>query len=159
MSNQVILDFVSEQQARMPTNGIVLCGSYPQGRYGPQSDIDIVFLTASDSQVTAQHITYHGTLFHRLTASASRLQHFLEASTEDPFAIAVLHSLAAQVEILEDSLPLRALISRAQALVSERGITFDPHDNQAIFLHAQRYQITKESGRWKLVPAGAARDS
>jgi predicted nucleotidyltransferase len=157
MANQVILDFVREQKNRMPTNGIVICGSYTQGRYGPHSDIDIVFLTASDSKVEAQHISYHGTLFHRLTASANRLQQFLVVSTEDPFAIAVLHSLTADIEILEDSLPLRELIGHAKSLVSERGITFDPQDRRAIILHGHRYQITKEADRWKLIPAGAAR--
>ena len=156
MPNQVILDFVTQQKKRIPTNGVVICGSYTQGRYGPDSDIDIVFLTASDSKVEAQHVSYHDTLFHRLTASAHHLQRFLVESTEDPFAIAVLHSLAAEIEVVEDSLPLRELISQAKDHVSERKITFDPKDNHAIILQGRRYKITKEADRWKLIPADTA---
>lgn len=157
MLNQVVLEFVKKQKERMPTNGVAICGSYTQGRYGPHSDIDIVFLTASNSKVEAKHISYHSTLFHRLTASPYRLRHFLVESTEDPFAIAVLHSLASDVDIVEDSLPLRELINHSKTLVFERGITFDPQDSHAIILQGRRYKIKKEADLWKLIPAGAAK--
>jgi hypothetical protein len=145
-----ILDFVAAQKRHFATDGIVICGSYAQGRYGAGSDIDIVFLTRAEQAVVAQHITYKGIVFHRLLANAAQLWQFVVTATEDPFAIAVLHSLSAQVQIVEDSAALGELLRQAQSLVSERGIQYDPQEPEAVILHQQRYRITKVGGQWRL---------
>ena len=145
-----ILDFVAAQKRHLDTDGIVICGSYAQGRYGAGSDIDIVFLARAEQAVVAQHITYKGIVYHRLLAHAAQLWQFVVAATEDPFAIAVLHSLSAQVQIVEDSAALCELLRQAQSLVSERGIQYDPQEPEAVILHQQRYRITKVGGQWRL---------
>lgn len=145
-----ILDFVAAEKRHLATNGIVICGSYAQGRYGAGSDIDIVFLARAEQAVVARHITYKGIVYHRLLANAAQLWQFLVTATEDPFAIAVLHSLSAQVQIVEDSAALCELLRRAQSLVSERGIQHDPQEPEAVILHQQRYRITKVGGQWRL---------
>ena len=153
MCETVIDEFVAAQKRQFATDGIVICGSYPQGRYGPDSDIDIIFLIPVEQEVEARHIKHHGVVFHLLLANASRLWQFVVTATEDPFAIAVLHSLSAQVQIVEDSTALRELIKNAKTLVSQRGIQYDPREREAIILHQQRYRITKAGGQWRLTVA------
>lgn len=146
MIDPVILDFVAEQKRRTDTDGIAVVGSYPQGRYGPGSDIDIVCLVESDREVEARRLVYHETLFHLLTASAKRLEQFLVQQTEIPFAIGVVHSLAAETIILQESQALSQLIAKARDLVAARGIRYDPGDRDAIILHQRRYRVTKPGG-------------
>ena len=124
-----ILDFVAAQKRHFATDGIAICGSYAQGRYGSGSDIDIVFLTRAEQAVLWQ---------------------FVVTETENPFAIAVLHSLSTQVQIVEDSAALCELLQRARSLVSERGIQYDPQEPETIIMHQQRYRITKVAGQWRL---------
>jgi hypothetical protein len=92
-----------------------------------------------------------------LLADAAQLWQFLVTATEDPFAIAVLHSLSAQVQIVEDSAALCELLQRAQSLVRKRGIQYDPQEPEAIIVHQQRYRITKVAGQWRL--SVASRDA
>jgi predicted nucleotidyltransferase len=153
MREAVIREFVVAQKQRFTTNGIVVCGSYPQGHYGPDSDIDIVFLTREERAVEAEHIFFHEVKFHRLLTSFTQLWRFLLDATEDPFAIAVLHSLSAQVVVIEDTPVLSELLQRAGELVHQRGIAYDPDERDIIILHQKRYRITKVAGQWKLAPA------
>ena len=150
MCEKTILEFVADQKTHIATDGIVICGSYTQGRYGVDSDIDIIFLTLGEQAVVAQHITFQGIVFHRLLTSACQLWHFISTETQNPFAIAVLHSLSSQVQVVEDSAALQDLIRRAQVLVGQRGIEYDPHKRDAIIMHQQRYRITKVADQWQL---------
>lgn len=153
MYKTVIDEFVAVQKRLFDTSGIVICGSYAQGRYGAGSDIDIIFLTQAEHAVETRYITYEEVKFHRLLVSASKLWQFILTAKKDPFAIAVLHSLSAQVQIVEDSAALHELLQRARILVSQRGIQYDPQEREAIILHQQRYRITKAGGQWRLTVA------
>ena len=150
MCEAVINEFVAIQKHRFATDGIMICGSYAQGRYGEGSDIDIIFLTLAEQAVEAQHITYQGVVFHRLLADAAHLWQHVVTATEDPFAIAVLHSMSAQVQVVEDSAALRELLQWTRALVRQRGIAYDPQEREVIIMHQQRYRITKVAGQWQL---------
>jgi hypothetical protein len=150
MCETIIGGFVADQKQRYATDGIVICGSYAQGRYGDGSDIDIVFLTRAEQEVEAQHIIYRMVKFHRLLANADQLWQFINTAAQDPFAIAVLHSLSAQVQIVEDSTALRALIKRAKMLVNQRGIAYNPRERDIIIMHQQQYRITKVKEQWRL---------
>ena len=150
MCETVIPEFVADQKHHYATDGIVICGSYSQGRYGVGSDIDIIFLTQTKQRFEVQHITYQGVLFHRLLANPSQLWQLVVTATEDPFAIAILHSLSAQVQILEDSEALRELLRWSRVLTRQRGIQYDPQEREVIILHQQRYRVTKVSGQWQL---------
>ena len=79
--DSIIRDFIDAQKRRVQTDGVVVVGSYAQGRYGPDSDIDILCLTKDARVPVARHITHLDTRFHLLLVSAERLCSLLTTET------------------------------------------------------------------------------